>query len=221
MFHLPQNHLLSRDRTGQINRSHETRRSDRDHENIYGDHGTQFGALTQTADMEEEDGSGVSSPPLWKTSPETEASSPLHHSYPNLSPKSRLQEIARGRQELMEMVHHMPESSYELSLRDIVEQPKVVEERKKWNFESDMENKKKNKKKGQILRSESNDNGTFLLKMFFPTSLGSKGKKVSPKPPLFEAHGWSLAWLLVLLLSRQEKQNRSLEGSPLLNGNTV
>ncbi|KAG6401361.1 hypothetical protein SASPL_138215 [Salvia splendens] len=39
----------------------------------------------------------------------------------SFSPDSRAQAIARGRTELMEMVRHMPKSSYELSLKDIVE----------------------------------------------------------------------------------------------------
>ncbi|XP_047942678.1 uncharacterized protein LOC125189443 [Salvia hispanica] len=62
----------------------------------------------------ETDDSGAISPPLWRN----RSSSP---SLPLLSPDSRAQAIARGRSELMEMVRHMPESSYELSLKDIVE----------------------------------------------------------------------------------------------------
>ncbi|KAG2268962.1 hypothetical protein Bca52824_063517 [Brassica carinata] len=64
--------------------------------------------------------SGVCSPTLWSTSPPR---SPRHRpeDYSSLSPDSKAQAIARGQRELMEMVSKMPESCYELSLKDIVE----------------------------------------------------------------------------------------------------
>ncbi|XWS23653.1 hypothetical protein CRYUN_Cryun28dG0033500 [Craigia yunnanensis] len=173
-----------------------------------------FGA--ETSMMEDE--SGVSSPPLWRTSP---SRSPLHQqniNYRCLSPSSKSQAIARGQRELMEMVSRMPESCYELTLKDLVEhQPVVVEPKQesfaegrgvinedKYKKEEAKGKKKKNNPKPQIKRSGSIDNGGFLLKMVFPISLGSKKKKkkkndsnthnskVSPKPTVSDASGKSV-----------------------------
>ncbi|KAL7117863.1 hypothetical protein ACP275_03G099000 [Erythranthe tilingii] len=78
--------------------------------------------------METDEYLEVSSPPLWKKN-----SSPSHpllrrHSHRrSLSSKSRAEAIARGQWELMEMVKTMPESSYELSLKDLVEHHYRVE----------------------------------------------------------------------------------------------
>ncbi|KAL7155801.1 hypothetical protein ABFS83_03G099900 [Erythranthe nasuta] len=78
--------------------------------------------------METDEYLEVSSPPLWKNN-----SSPSHpllrrHSHRrSLSEKSRAETIARGQWELMEMVRNMPESSYELSLKDLVEHRYRVE----------------------------------------------------------------------------------------------
>ncbi|XP_010270347.1 PREDICTED: uncharacterized protein LOC104606705 [Nelumbo nucifera] len=170
----------------------------------------EFGTQTQV----EDDESGVSSPPLWKTSspPSPTEAAPLHprrnhhHHYQYLSPTSRSQAIARGRWEMVEMIQNMPESNYELSLKDIVEKPVVqaveqvtVDENgdlnngRKMKKEQGARNGRRNDKKG-ILRTESMDRGVFLLNMFFPTSMGSKKKKkssitgncskVSPRPSL-------------------------------------
>ncbi|XVE60220.1 hypothetical protein DITRI_Ditri05aG0110500 [Diplodiscus trichospermus] len=167
-----------------------------------------FGAETYMM----EDESGVSTPPLWRTSP---SSSPPHRenmNYRCLSPSSKAQAIARGQKELMEMVSRMPESCYELSLKDLVEHQPVVVEPKQERFaegrctiKGDRYKKEKGKKKQkhpkpQIKRSGSIDNGGFLLKMAFPISLGSKknkkksidsntnhNSKVSPKPTASDA----------------------------------
>ncbi|PKI54465.1 hypothetical protein CRG98_025148 [Punica granatum] len=65
----------------------------------------------------DEGGSGASTPPLWRPeSPESR-----RRNYAAMSPRSRTEAIARGQMELMEMVKDMPESSYELSLKDLVE----------------------------------------------------------------------------------------------------
>ncbi|KAK6277239.1 hypothetical protein POUND7_017562 [Theobroma cacao] len=167
----------------------------------------------ETSVMEDE--SGISTPPLWSTSP---SRSPPHRqniNYRCLSPSSKAQAIARGQRELMEMVSRMPESCYELSLKDLVEHQPVVVEPKQESFaegrgvinedtymkEKEMKKKKKqNKQKPQIIRSGSIDNGGFLLKMVFPISLRSKKKKkikndsatnhnskVSPKPTVSDA----------------------------------
>ncbi|XP_027332213.1 uncharacterized protein LOC113847356 [Abrus precatorius] len=125
------------------------------------------------------DESGICSPPLWATSPPRSS----HHRknyYRCLSPASKTQAIARGQRELMEMVKNMPESSYELSLKDLVEHPRVEvgEERKggeKKLSNKNMHNRKVDKKK-QVKRSGNIDNGGFYLKMVFPISLGSKKK---------------------------------------------
>ncbi|XP_039050173.1 uncharacterized protein LOC120191256 isoform X2 [Hibiscus syriacus] len=151
------------------------------------------------------DESGISSPPLWKTSPQHEKITDYHC----LSPSSRAQAIARGQRELMEMVSKMPESCYELTLKDLVEhqqQQSVVGEPKEESFaggrSSSYKSERQNSQKQQINRSGSLDNGGFLLKMVFPVSLGSKKKnidkkkndcntsnnsKVSPKPTVADA----------------------------------
>ncbi|KAF3440633.1 hypothetical protein FNV43_RR18917 [Rhamnella rubrinervis] len=90
----------------------------------------------------------------------------------------------------MEMIHKMPESCYELSLKDIVDeryglQEEVAEKNdmQDRSFHSDTEaqtrkhkNKKKKFKIGRLSRIGSMDNETFLIKMFFPNSLGSNMK---------------------------------------------
>ncbi|KAK1263979.1 hypothetical protein QJS04_geneDACA009220 [Acorus gramineus] len=131
--------------------------------------------------MEDDDeASGIASPPLWG-----------NQSQSQLSPASRLQAIVKGRKEMMEMVKNMPEPSYELSLKDLVEMHRPVgsqiaspvreselpEEPLKSVRKVKRKNKKKKKK--QMARSESMENGVFLLKMFFPVSLGG-AKKRSP-----------------------------------------
>lgn len=156
------------------------------------------------------DESGVCSPPLWRTSP---PQSPVHALVPNknyrhLSPTSRAQAIARGQWELMEMVKNMPESSYELSLKDLVEHNRVQDDYSKKECLVDGKNlggekgyqrvKSKGKEmKGKMInRSGSGSmdhNKGLFLHMAFPFSMGSKKKKknlgktnafakVSPKP---------------------------------------
>lgn len=139
-------------------------------------------------EMKAVDESGICSPPLWKTSPPRSPQHRANH-YRSLSPTSRTQAIARGQRELMEMVKNMPEACYELSLKDIVEQPKVLEARGRESSVSEerdlntevlykRENsKKRNDKRAQsqvVKRSASINNGGFYLKMVFPVSLGSK-----------------------------------------------
>lgn len=126
----------------------------------------------------EDDESGMCSPPLWSTKNTHNKS----NNYKSLSPESKTQAIERGQKELMEMVKNMPESCYELTLKDLVEHhsPKVVEEKK------NLGNKNTRKREG-ISTSNSNngrkidkrnignfDSGGFYLKMVFPISLGSK-----------------------------------------------
>ncbi|KAF5196652.1 Chlorohydroquinone/hydroquinone 1,2-dioxygenase [Thalictrum thalictroides] len=199
-----------------INFGTQNRRTSHNFNGYYSNHhrgsGEGGGGIEFRAHNEHE--SGVTSPPLWKSSPPKSPpteTTPLqsqpynHHHYRLLSPTSRLQAIARGKEELMEMVKNMPESNYELSLKDLVEhsriqgsgQTTVVEERgvgKDYNKINSTEKKKKKKKKSdkpQLSKSGSMNNGPFLLKMFVPNPLGLKKRKssttglcakVSPKP---------------------------------------
>ncbi|KAI8014637.1 hypothetical protein LOK49_LG05G02566 [Camellia lanceoleosa] len=144
-----------------------------------------------------EDETGVCSPPLWRTSQPT---SPVHTCHPQknyryLSPNSKAQAIARGQWELMEMMNNMPESCYDLSLKDIVEHPTRLEpqaeeclvDEKKFGRVKEIKRQgsKKSEKKEKMMRSRSTDNGGLLIKVVFPISFGSKKKKKnsdSPKP---------------------------------------
>ncbi|XP_009783248.1 uncharacterized protein LOC107768794 [Nicotiana tabacum] len=148
------------------------------------------------------DESGVSSPPLWKNSHQ------ISTNYRSHSNSSRALAITRGQFELMEMVKNMPESCYELSLKDLVEQNTVLESEQEEclinkveeNFTSTtspeqvvvqqrvksiqrQESNSNENKKGKMIRNESFENQRLFLKMFFPISLESKKKqnKYSPK----------------------------------------
>ncbi|MED6207588.1 hypothetical protein PIB30_037108 [Stylosanthes scabra] len=108
-----------------------------------------------------------------------------------LSDPSKIKAIEEGRKELMEMVQGMPDSSFELSFQDMVvhdkqvlqSQPYQDEENKKKQSLSNSSGKgqakkpKKTKKSEsinrpkQMMRVESMDSASFLLKMFIPTSL--------------------------------------------------
>ncbi|PWA84709.1 hypothetical protein CTI12_AA156640 [Artemisia annua] len=76
--------------------------------------------------------------------------------------------MAQARTGLMEMFDDLPESCYELSLKDIVTK----------DTKPEMKKNKKGEKKGSISRSVSLDTGVLLLKMFVPSSLGLKKQKV-------------------------------------------
>lgn len=133
---------------------------------------------------------------------------PRNHQYSYLtSPKlssspSRLQAIIDGRRELTEKIQDMPESWYELSLKDIVDEQHdlqadqdiiVIDDEKNPNFKPEIKMKQQKKKcrRGQMTRSESMDSRVLRLKIIFPISLGLKRKskagnrsKVSPRPSL-------------------------------------
>nr|XP_043618049.1 uncharacterized protein LOC122589790 [Erigeron canadensis] len=86
-----------------------------------------------------------------------------------ICPSSPMIAMVEGRKELMEALNDLPESCYELSLKDMVSQdtePKSKENDKGAN-------------KGSISRSVSLDTGVILLKMFVPSSFGFKKRKVS------------------------------------------
>ncbi|KAF3786566.1 hypothetical protein EJ110_NYTH25218 [Nymphaea thermarum] len=126
------------------------------------------------------------SPPLWSNT-----------SHPLLPTNARSQAIARGRWELMEMLKDVPESAYELSLKDLVERVAVKEKEEPKEEEGQnrgLRKKKKKSKKGNGGGWEQNyGNGGLLLKMFVPSSyLASKpaagSGRVSPRP-LFMVEG--------------------------------
>lgn len=135
---------------------------------------------TESKDVADE--SGICSPPLWKTSPPT---SPQHggrnHHYRSLSPASRTQAIVRGQRELMEMVKNMPESNYELSLKDLVEHQRVDARREKSVEERSFRKDGGGRKVARVKRSGGkvdHHGGGFYLKMVLPPfSLWSKDKK--------------------------------------------
>ncbi|KAE9605829.1 hypothetical protein Lal_00024892 [Lupinus albus] len=145
---------------------------------------------------------GICSTPLWTRSPPTSPHQKRNY-YRSLSPSSKTQAIERGQRELMEMVKNMPESCYELTLKDIVEPPKVDVGEENKVREKNLSNKNVQKREGLSIKvdkkgSSSNNNkidsGGLYLKMVFPTSLGSKkhkkkvssannnSSKVSPRP---------------------------------------
>ncbi|KAK3211483.1 hypothetical protein Dsin_016189 [Dipteronia sinensis] len=139
---------------------------------------------------------GACSPPsLWKSrnSTEYELSPLLRDGYrnSNLSTRTRSEAIAEGRRELMEMIHNIPECNYELSLKDMVDEVKtsqgmkeeMVIDNRSFGFETEdqMKKQKKTKESGGISRAASMDNEIFLIKMFFPSSLGLKKKPTGKK----------------------------------------
>lgn len=138
--------------------------------------------------------------------------------YHSLSPPSKALAIATGQKELMEMVNNMPESCYELSLRDMVEQPMVlgkeeetVPDERDFNMGGDREifsrENRGSKKEIRALVGRSTgsmENGGLYLKMGFPKSIGTSTKtkkkkkkndsglsaKVSPKPSQSVEKDW-------------------------------
>ncbi|XAR73161.1 hypothetical protein NMG60_11007033 [Bertholletia excelsa] len=145
---------------------------------------------------EEEADFQAQSPPLWTSSSRSPllAGNHRNRSYP--PHKSRLQAILDGRRNLMKLIQGMPESSYELSLKDIVDekhsqeadhpQHKDIDNRSS-NFKPPQvkmnQYDKMNGKARQITRSQSMDSGVFLLRLFFPISLGLKRKSTAAANP--------------------------------------
>lgn len=135
-----------------------------------------------------EDEHGICSPPLWEK--QSAPTSPVLHSQQfdnvslNLSPTSRREAVNRGRLELMEMVKAMPESSYELSLKDLVDNFQKPEE----NIQEEclkQEGVKKIKRKPKMGRSVSNineNNKGLFLKMVLPLPFGGSNKKKVKNP---------------------------------------
>ncbi|KAK6922803.1 hypothetical protein RJ641_011107 [Dillenia turbinata] len=156
-----------------------------------------------------QDGYGSNSPPLWRkdqSKSNGDEFSPLlsqNHLEGNLSPASRRQVIVNRRIELMEMIKTMPESSFELSLKDIVDRQQHLDEVQdgvgpddgEFEFNVKVQPKrqksrnKKSNKMDRISRSGSMDNEAFLLKMAIPSlgltrrnkSVPGTCSKVSPR----------------------------------------
>lgn len=181
------------------------------------------------------DNFGVMSPPLWKNSP-SPARSPsrplLSHrgngsSYQSMSPDSRAQAIARGQSELMEMVRRMPESNYELSLKDIVEHhhrgdqnqaPKTGDGSEKKGVPV----KVRKEESKRIDRNLSFENKGMFLNMVFPFSFNSKKKKkngggnsgrVSPKPEGLKVGGERDWWKKKFTGSSDSDSSRTSDNS--------
>lgn len=118
------------------------------------------------------------------------------------------------------MVRNMPESSYELSLKDLVEHHLTNSKRQQdgdaaslsrddssseTSFRRDR-SKNRSETRALVTRSKSVDNGGFYLKMFFPLPFGqvsakkksnlrtdsglSGSSRVSPKPPPVDRDWW-------------------------------
>ncbi|KAM7523496.1 hypothetical protein LguiA_013398 [Lonicera macranthoides] len=204
------------------------------HRNSYGSQ-IDFQAQTRAQD----DDYFAYSPPLWSRNVNIKQEKPTsllqknrHHICP--SPTSRLQAILNAERQLMEMVENMPESSYELSLRDIVDEQQTLrkgqhsEELDKTSMNLGTkavrrtQKKKYSKRPSKISRSESMDSGVFLLKMFIPSFLGSKKKSTSgtdskvwrslsfdePEKPV-GGKGWWKIWYPVTILSKSGSSSSS------------
>ncbi|XP_060207094.1 uncharacterized protein LOC132634929 [Lycium barbarum] len=169
----------------------------------------QFRVQENSQHVDYGDESGVSSPPLWKNSPPRSHAHPLQNStnHRSISSTSRALAIAKGQWELMEMVKNMPESCYELSLKDLVEknevlesdqekclinkeeenitsttndqEPQVVQQRVKSIKRQESTSKNK---RGKMIRSESFEDRRLFLKMLCPISLESKKKQMKNSP---------------------------------------
>ncbi|KAF9678953.1 hypothetical protein SADUNF_Sadunf07G0089900 [Salix dunnii] len=161
----------------------------------------------------------------------------------SFSPRSRLQVMEEGRKKLMEMVHSMPESSYELSLKDIVDEQQISEETQKemaiqrTSFDLEAQIIKKQKmtsfrKTGDISRSGSIEKETFLIKMFIPTSLSFKTRsdktrndsKVSPRSSmeLTDNRAGKEWWVKRILFTKAGRESRSSSTSTCSrNGSTT
>lgn len=142
-----------------------------------------------------EDELSCASPPLWRPGSSSYPMS-THTTYAYPYPMSaRAEDIAKGRQELMKMVEGMPESAYELSLSDLVEQKAAMQKRA--NEEVDTETQKaeerssgkqdRRKTSGSYINGSSKSKGEntkpFLLNIFIPKSLTHRPHSTSRSIP--------------------------------------
>lgn len=129
-------------------------------------HGWWSAEQAEDEDEGEGDGYGTPSPPLWKN---------FGNSPRRPGPTARSQEIVRYRQEMLELVRGLPESEYELSLRDLVEDRGLLAEGKE---SKDGEEKSEMKGK-RSERKGSTATGGLLLGMRFPFPVGDRRKRLS------------------------------------------
>ncbi|KAM3283554.1 hypothetical protein P3S67_027199 [Capsicum chacoense] len=168
------------------------------------------------------------SPPLWR---DQRASTTCYDYFGHPFPGSRLQ-VMSGRRHLMETIQDLSESSFELSLKDIVDDDRKSTEESQQAAAKEkvrMPQQKKTLKRSQISRSESMDSGVFLLKMFLPTSIGSKKKlktrkcsKVSSKTSVDESEkstnrDW---WRTMYVVIKENKYSRSIKKSMSANSSS-
>lgn len=162
------------------------------HQNSFGkDNTVKFGAWTRRIRKDDPNDNGNSTTPLPELWEKTQLP-PTHKSkYSYNSTVGQNNTMMKYRKEMMELVKEMPETAYELSLRDIVETPTMLTPLKEGKI---MEN---NTRRG-VARSESLDSGVFSKKKYLPRipsflggggkkskgKNGSVGAKVTPKPSL-------------------------------------
>jgi hypothetical protein len=147
--------------------------------------------------------SGTPSPQLW---PPHHSEHPNRRQYPASAGRSpsRAQAIAGYRREMLDLVRGLPESAYELSLRDIVEHhhPSTspppsstlppssnTEPAGTADEQAAKQGRRRRKQRSRSLeRSVSLDTG-LLIKFFVPVCIRAGKKKVSPKPDAKKKQG--------------------------------
>ncbi|KAL9462475.1 hypothetical protein AB3S75_000475 [Citrus x aurantiifolia] len=139
--------------------------------------------------VEEGDDGAAYLPSLWgqsnnrvMNSYESSPLLPRDHQYSNLSPRSRLQRIVEARKELMEMIQDMPESSYELSLKDMVDEHQLQQRihhreeedyKENDNLVADRERSFRFQTEAQMIKKQQNNKKKKKKKMQRMESLGS------------------------------------------------
>lgn len=168
------------------------------------------------------------SPPLWtqertgykREVPYRREASPwlqgLNH-YSGPSPGSRRQAIVDGRQQMLDMIKDMPESAYELSLKDIVDSEQNREELQEKRLGSVNEKKMEQKKEAafkkriksdsgrRVSRSESMESESLQLKMFLPVSMSSRSRrrKTSRRYSEPPSEGFLDWWKMICLAAKR------------------
>ncbi|GLJ52093.1 hypothetical protein SUGI_1107940 [Cryptomeria japonica] len=141
------------------------------------------------ANGQDQDDLESGSPHLWRPG-STSYPTSLPHMYPM---SARAEEIAKGRQELIKMFEGMPESSYELSLSDLVEQKDAMqnkcneqantetEESEERSTEKESKKKTRGSHRGGSTKKIGEDSKQFLLNIFVPSSLTSRSHRSMPR----------------------------------------
>eukprot|EP00252_Welwitschia_mirabilis_P002704 TRINITY_DN1265_c0_g1_i1.p1 TRINITY_DN1265_c0_g1~~TRINITY_DN1265_c0_g1_i1.p1 ORF type:complete len:360 (+),score=45.91 TRINITY_DN1265_c0_g1_i1:208-1287(+) len=115
-------------------------------------------------------GSGSMSPRLWRPG----------SSFYSSEMSERAQEIALGRQEMLKLCEGMPESTYELSLKDLVEH-KAALDQDSHNYVKDKSVPKKSRNGSEESRKKDENQRRVLLNIFVPGRL-SVFPHSSPSP---------------------------------------